>query len=134
MVLKIVDQFGIFSVFASEDLLQFEDWSVDLHSSVFFEDIRDSIDDLPPDGHLIRIVIPGTFRRLDLKLKLILNHLLFFLPLNLLIFLIRLLIDQRERVFILKQEGYFFLASFGERVDLGRLLFGHAYQQIIKWS
>lgn len=101
---------------------------------MFLEDIRDSIDDLPPDGHLIRIVIPGSFGRLDLKLNLILRHLLFLLSLNLLIFLISLLIDQRERVFILKQEGYFFLASSGERVDLGRLLFGHAYQQIIKWS
>lgn len=135
MVLQIVDQLRVFSVFSGEDLLQLEDWSVDFHSSVLLEDVRNGIDDLPPYGHLIRIVIPGSFRWLYLKLDLILRRLsLVLLPLNLLIFLIGLLIDQRERVFILEQERYFFLAPPGEWVDLGCLLFGHAYQQIINRS
>ena len=67
LVLKVINKFRVFTIFSSQDILEFENGSVNFYTTVFLENFDDRIDDFSSDGHLVGVVISGTFGALDFK-------------------------------------------------------------------
>ena len=70
LVLQIVDKFGVFSVFTSENLFEFKDRSVNLDPTMLLKNFNNCINDFPPNGHLVRVVITSAFGGFDFETKL----------------------------------------------------------------
>lgn len=68
LIFKIVNKFWVLSVLSGQYILKLENWSIDFNTSVFFENLDNRVDNLSPDGHLVRKVITSSFWAFYLKL------------------------------------------------------------------
>ena len=68
LIFKIIDQLGVFSILASENLLEFENRGINLHSSVLLEDVSNHVNDLSSDSHLVGVEISSSFWWFHFKL------------------------------------------------------------------
>ena len=120
LILQIIYQLRILTVFACQNFLQLKYGSVDLDSSMLFEYIGYSVDHLSSDGHLVRVEVTSTLGRLHLEFDL--RGLLFGILL-----LVLVLLDETEGVLGFKQEGDFLFGGF----EHGRLGFERGGEGIL---
>lgn len=67
LVLQVINQFAILAVLPCQHLLQLKNRCVYLYSSMLSKNAADCVDDFTAHSHLIRVEIPGSLGRLDLK-------------------------------------------------------------------
>ncbi len=67
LILKVINKFWVFTILSSQNILELKNWSINLYTTMFLENFDDCIDDFSSDGHLVRVVISGTFGALNFK-------------------------------------------------------------------
>lgn len=73
LVLEVIDKLGVLTVLSHQYLLQLEDRSINLNSSMPLEDRYDNVHHPSADGHLFRVEVSGSLWTFQLKFSLVLH-------------------------------------------------------------